>query len=259
MGAAIAQTDIALDPEFGARVSVGMDWKIVRGLHLTLSEQVRFDNNFSDFDRLQTQLGLSYKVNPYFKFGAGYMLNVPFSSGSGAFKSPRHRLYADVKGTARAGKWAFSLKERFQWTYRQGDMNEYQYPRNALTLKSRLMVKYNGRKAAPYAYFELRNFLNAPVIYANFDGTNYVNDDGSATDVAGWFLHSFKGGYVNRYRGCVGVDLKFNKHNALDVYFLADGVNDKVVDANSSGTKLKSYTREHGFVGGLGVEYTFSF
>ncbi|MBQ3733781.1 MAG: DUF2490 domain-containing protein [Bacteroidales bacterium] len=259
VGFANAQTDVALDPEFGARVSVGLDKKIVKGFHITLSEEVRFDNNFKSFDRLQTQLGFTYKVNPYLKFGLGYILNAPYSSTNSAFKNLRHRLYFDVKGTVKAGSWAFSLKERFQWTYRAGDFNEYQYPRNALMLKSRLMVKYNTRVASPYLYFELRNFLNAPVIRANYDGTNYVNDDGSQTGAAGWFLHSFKGGYINRYRTCLGVDIKVNKHNKLDFYFLGDVVSDKVVDANAEGTKLKSYTKEHGFVGSIGAEYVFSF
>lgn len=254
-----AQTDVALDPEFGARVSVGLDKKIVKGFHITLDEEVRFDNNFRNFDRSQTTLGLSYKVNPYLKFGMGYVFIAPYSSSNNAFKNLRHRLYFDVRGMVKAGKWDFSLKERFQWTYRAGDFNEYQYPRNALTLKSRLTVKYNSKVASPYLYFELRNFLNAPVIYANYDGTNYITDDGSVKGDPGWFLHSFRGGYINRYRTCLGVDIKVNKHNKLNFYFLGDFVSDKVVDANAEGTKLKSYTKEHGFVGNFGAEYVFSF
>ena len=256
---AVAQTDVALDTEFGARVSVGIDKKVAKGFHIALNEEVRFDNNFRSFDRLETQLGLSYKVNPYLKFGLGYMFIAPYSSHNSAFKNLRHRLYADVKGMVYAGSWSFSLKERFQWTYRMGDFNEYQYPRNALTLKSCLMVKYNSRVASPYLYFELRSFLNGPVIRANYDGTNYLTDDGSVKGEPGWFLHGFKDVYINRYRSCIGVDLRFNKHNRLDVYFLGDWVVDKVVDANAEGTKLKSYTKEQGFIGSLGVEYVYAF
>lgn len=257
---AYAQTDESLDPEVGARVSVGVDKKIVKGVHVTFSEEARFDNNFRSFNRLQTSLGFTHKPNPYFKWGFGYVFIAPYSSSDGSFKEAlKHRLYFDVKGTVRAGSWAFSLKERFQWTYRMGEMNEYQNPRNALTLKSRLMVKHGGKVASPYVYFELRHALNAPVIYANYDGTAYRTDDGSLTGDPGWFLHSFRGGYINRYRSAVGVDLKFNKRNHLDLYFLGDYVVDKVVDANSSGTKLKSYTRETGFQGWLGAEYVFSF
>jgi hypothetical protein len=232
---------------------------VVKGFHILLNEEVRFDNNFRSFDRLQTTLGFTYKVNPYLKFGLGYMFIAPYSSSNHAFKNLRHRLYFDVKGTVYAGPWSFSLKERFQWTYRMGDFNEYQYPRNALMLKSRLMVKYNANIASPYLYFELRNFLNAPVIHANYDGTHYLTDEGLEKGDPGWFLHSFRGGYINRFRTCLGVEIKANLHNKLNFYLLGDFVNDKVVDANAEGTKLKSYTRERGFVGNICAEYVYTF
>ena len=254
-----AQTDVALDPEFGARVSVGINKKITRGFHFSLTEEVRFDNNFRSFDRLQTELGLSYKVNPYLKLGLGYDLIAPYSSSNSAFKNLRHRVYADVKGSVHAGRWTFALRERIQWTYRQGDFNEYQYPRNAFMLKSRLSVKYNDRIASPYLYFELRNFLNAPLIRANYDGVNYLTDEGTVNGEPGWFLQGFKDFYINRYRSCLGVELKLNKHNRLNVYFLGDWVVDKVVDANAEGTKLKSYTKEQGFIGSIGLEYVYAF
>ena len=254
-----AQTDVALDPEFGARVSMGIDKRIAKGFHFTLAEEVRFDNNFRGFDRLQTELGLTYKVNPYLKFGLGYHLIAPYSSSSSAFKNLRHRVYVDVRGSVHAGRWTFALKERIQWTCRQGYFNEYQYPRNAFMLKSRLSVKYNDRIASPYLYFELRNFLNAPLIHANYDGVNYLTDEGTLRGEPGWFLQGFKDGYINRYRSCLGVELKFNTHNKLNVYLLGDWVMDKVVDANSEGTKLKSYTKEQGFIGSVGMEYVYAF
>ena len=254
-----AQTDVALSPEFEARIAVGLDKKITKGFHIALNEEVRFDNNFRSFDRSETTLELSYKVNPYLKLGTGYVFIAPYSSTNSAFKNLRHRLYFDVRGLIKAGRWDFSLKERFQWTYRTGDFNEYQYPRNELMLKSRISVKYNTKVASPYLYFELRNFLNAPVICANYDGTHYLTDDGSERGEPGWFLQGFRGCYINRYRTCLGVDIKVNKHNKLNFYFLGDFVDDKVVDANAEGTKLKSYTRERGFVGSIGAEYVYAF
>lgn len=254
-----AQTDVNLDPEFGARVSIGLDKKIVKGLHITLDQEARFDNNFRGFDRLQTQLGIKYKVNSYLKVGLGYALICPYSLSNNTFKNIRHRLMFDVTGTVKAGNWNFSLRERFQWTYRMGEFNLYQRPRNELSLKSRIQVKYNSKVASPYLYFEIRNLFNAPIIYANYDGTNYVTNSGNEVGAPGWFLHGFKGVYVNRYRTCLGVEVKINKHNKLDFYFLGDFVSDKVVDANSEGTKLKSYTKEKGFIGSIGAEYVFAF
>lgn len=255
-----AQTDVDLDPEFGGRLSVSVDKKLARGLHVSLEEEIRMDNNFGSFDRFHTTLALSYKVSDYLKLGVGYAMINPYSSSNSAFKSSRHRLMLDATGSLRFGDWRLSLRERFQATYRSGDMNEYQNPRTALTLKSRLKLSYKGlRRLEPYAYIELRNTLNAPVISASYDGTNYLTSALSQYGEAGWFIDSWSGVYVNRVRGSVGFDYRLSKTSSIDVSLMADHIMDKVVDANAEGTKLKSYTRETGFVGWINIGYSYSF
>lgn len=255
-----AQTDVDLDPEFGGRLSVSVDKKLARGLHVSLEEEIRMDNNFGSFDRFHTTLGLSYKVNDYLKLGVGYAMINPYSSSNSAFKSSRHRLMLDATGSLRFGDWRLSLRERFQATYRSGNMNEYQNPRTALTLKSRLKLSYKGlRRLEPYAYIELRNTLNAPVISASYDGTNYLTSALSQYGEAGWFIDSWSGVYVNRVRGSVGFDYRLSKASSIDISLMADRIMDKVVDANAEGTKLKSYTRETGFVGWINIGYGYSF
>ena len=257
-----AQTDVDLDPAFGGRVSVGLDKKIIKGLHLTLEEEIRIDNNFSSFNRFHTTAALQYKVLPYLKVGVGYALINPYSSSNNAFKDTRHRFMLDATGTVRFGLWQLSLKERFQITHRTGDFNTYQNPANLMALKSRLTLKYKGlQRWTPYAYVELRNTLNAPVINASYNPTYnvYMTSSGSITGEAGWFLDGFRGCYINRLRGSLGADYKINRHNTLNLYILLDHVSDKVVDANAEGTKLKSYTREQGFVGQIGAAYEYSF
>ena len=257
-----AQTETALNPELGARLSLVADWRITRGLHLFLEEEARFDNNFGSFNRLQTTLGLDYKVHPNIKLGLGYALINVYSVDNKAFKYPRHRFLADVTGTLHFNYWNFSLKERFQVTRRTGNYNVYQNPKNALTLKSRMTAKYKGfNRVEPYAYVEIRNYLNAPVIYASYDGTGYytLEENPSETGDPGWFLYSFKGGYINRVRGSIGMDFKIDKRNSFNIYILTDYIMDKVIDANAEGTKLKSYTKESGFVGWIGAGYEYSF
>lgn len=258
---ATAQTDVAIDPEFGGRISFTLDKKIVRRLHVSLEEEVRFDNNFGAFDRLQSTLSLNYKIHPNIKIGAGYALINGYSSSSNAFKNARHRFMIDVKGTLKYGNWNLSLKERMQLTHRTGDYNVYQNPANALVLKSRLTAKYLGfGKVEPYAYFELRNYLNAPVINAAYDGINYGTVDGLVQEgEPGWFLGGFNGGYINRYRGSLGVDILLNRNSTLNFYLMGDYCIDKEVDANAEGTILKSYTKETGFRVWLGTGYEFSF
>lgn len=256
-----AQTNENNDPEFGGRLSFTLDKKIVRRLHVSLEEEVRFDNNFGAFDRLQSTLSLNYKIHPNLKIGAGYALINGYSSSANAFKNARHRFMIDVKGTLKYGDWNLSLKERLQLTHRTGDYNVYQNPANALMLKSRLMAKYLGfGNVEPYAYFELRNYLNAPVINAAYDGINYGTVDGQVQEgEPGWFLEGFNGGYINCYRGSLGVDIKLNRNSTLSFYFTGDYCIDKEVDANAEGTILKSYTKETGFRGLLGAGYEFAF
>lgn len=182
-----AQTDVDLDPECGGRLSLAVDKKLAKGLHIKIEEEIRMDGNFSSFDRFHTTLGLNYKVNDYLKVGVGYAMINPYCSANSAFKNSRHRLMLDATGSVRLGDWRLSLKERFQATYRTGDMNEYQNPRTALTLKSRLKVSYKGlQRIEPYAYLEFRNTLNAPVIKANYDGTYYLTDAMTQKGEAGW-------------------------------------------------------------------------
>ena len=259
-GVAAAQDDVQLDPEFGGRIAFSLDKKLTRGLHLQLEEEARMDNNFSAFNRLHTTVSVSYKLNRQFKFSAGYAMINPYSSTNRAFKNTRHRLMLDAKYTLRYGDWQFSLKERLQATFRTGDFNVYQRPQPELALKSRLMAKYKGLgPVEPYASLELRHSLNAPAIKATYDGTTWMTADGSETGEAGWFISGWNKVYVNRLRATLGADWRLDRRSTLGVYLLADWVNDYVVDANSSGTKLKDYTRERGIVGWIGAQYSYSF
>lgn len=255
-----AQTDVSLDPETGMRLSAGIDKKLSRGLHLTFDGEARLDNNFASFDRLQGTLGVTYKPFKRFKIGAGYSFIAGYSSNNSAFKNPRHRLLVDAQLSHRTDHWTFSLKERLQFTRRTGSFNAYQNPATAITLKSRLKAKYNGlRRFTPFASIEMRTYLNAPVIVATTDGSAWYTADGNDEGDAGWFLDGFSGIYNNRYRASIGTDYRLDRRSTLSAYLLLDYVNDKVVDANAEGTKLKSYTRETGFVGWLGLEYRYNF
>lgn len=257
-----AQTDVDLGTELGGRLSFGVDKKISRGFHLYAEEELRLDENFSSLNRLQTTVGLKYKVNDYLKVGLGYAMINPYSTTNSAFKNSRHRVMLDVTGSYRTGSWRFSLKERFQLTHRTGDMNLYQNPRNMMALKSRLMVQYKGfQRVEPYAYFELRNTLNAPHITACYDSANdlWCVDASTLTGEAGWFLDGYTAVYMNRLRGALGTEIQLSRHSSLDLHIMVDRVMDYVVDANAEGTKLKSYTYETGNVGWIAAAYTFSF
>lgn len=246
--AALAQGTVN-DPEtvFGGRISAGTDWKISKGFHLETEAELRSGDNFSDIDRFQAGASLSYKLAPWLKASAGYVLLVN-SKSSGDWVL-RHRAYADLTGTFNAGDWRFALRERFLVTHRD-DGNFYQTAPNLMQLKTRLKISYRGfRGVTPYGILEARTVLNDPACSATWNGKSYSD-------------YSFKGytdTYFNRYRGGLGLEWKLDKKHSLDFYGLLDYCYDKNLDVNAKGTKLKSLTYDQTVRGIIGIGYTFSF
>ena len=233
--------------ETGGRVSVELDKKLAKGLHLTLDAEARMYDNFTDFGRYQAGLGMTYKINQWLKVGGGYTF-IQDKNSSDEW-NPRHRLYGDVTFRLKTGYWTFSLKERLQYTRRDG-VNVYQNNPNALALKNRLKAQYNGYgDFVPYAYAELRLALNDPTCVATWNGSSYSD----------YVFGGYNDIYLNRVRGALGAEYKLNTHHAIDLYLLGDYTYDKEIDTNKEGTKLKSLTYEKGFKVNLGFGYKFSF
>ena len=142
---AAAQIDEPVEYDFRGRISAEIDKRIVSGFHISLSEEFRMKDNFTAVDRFYTSLGLSYKPCPYFKLGLSYtLMNIhDWSSDSESWSwKMRHRTSLDLSGMYRTGNLKFNLRERLQYTYKMGEMNTYQSPRNELMLRSRLKISY---------------------------------------------------------------------------------------------------------------------
>lgn len=259
---AFAQTEVEDENDFNTRVSVGLDRKLAKGIHLTAKEEFRFDDSSTSIDQFRTDLGMSFKINSFLKAGASYTLINPYKSSKSTFNNPRHRFSADLTASLKSGYWTFSLRERYQLTHRSGTFNTYQNATNAMVLRTRLGAKYRGFDGfKPYGYAELRNTLNAPAIKATYNSTTgkYLTTAGEEEGEAGWFISGWDSAYVNRVRLGLGCDFSFGEHHGLDVYLLMDYYTDKKVNANSSGTILKSYTVQNGLIATLGLAYTYSF
>ena len=240
-------TESGLEQDFGGRVSVELDKKLSKGLHVNLSGQARFQDNFSSFSRYYAGLGVTYKFNSWLKAGAGYNF-IENKKSSGEW-GVRHRAFADLTGTVKGGDWTFSLKERLQLTHRDVT-NPWQDNPNALVLRSRLKAEYGGfGSLTPYAYTELRLALNDPLCIATWNGASYSD----------YQFGGYSDCYLNRVRGVVGLEYEFDKRNSLDLYLIGDYTYDKNIDVNKEGTKLKSLTYDRAFNVNIGVGYKFSF
>ncbi|MBP5333657.1 MAG: DUF2490 domain-containing protein [Bacteroidales bacterium] len=227
--------------EFCARTSVGADYKIKKGFHLEVEEELRLGDGLSSINSVRSTVGLSYKVSDYFKFGGGYTLINPYKfkyHDDGTLKYqgfwyPRHRLFVEATGSYRRGDFQFSLKEKLQFTHRTDDsLNVYQNTRNALSLKSRVGVKYKGLKdygVEPFAHFELRTALNEPW------GTTSGSLQTTPNTKRDYYVYKHTGYthvYNNRYRVNLGVDYEPVKHHTFTLNALLDWCSDYEIDTN---------------------------
>ena len=71
----------AQSASFAGRASAEVDYKIVKGLHLSVGEEIRSNDNFSALGSLRTNVTLSYKPAQFLKLGAGYTLINPWKNG----------------------------------------------------------------------------------------------------------------------------------------------------------------------------------
>lgn len=243
------------DGSFGTRYSVGVDKKIRKGFHVFADEEFRLDDTFS-IDRMYTTAGVSYKPLDWLKLGVGYSaINVSkVNKDTGAdYWDWRHRLAADVTGTCRVGEWKFSLKEKFQATYKTREVFEKEKPQTALALKSRVKVSYNFRRAGlePYAAFEHKLTLN-----------------GAAWDDLSEDMFKFKESeylglndvFTSRLRTEAGIEWKISRSSSIDIYGKMDTITEKDIDCKKNKGVLKqpiTTAERNFFIAGIG--YTFSF
>lgn len=246
-----AQTaTVAEGTEFKARTSLGMDWKIVKGLHAEARYEMRTKGNIAGIERHQLNAGIQYSPVNHLDIGAGYYF-IGHYDGGGTFK-PQHRIYTDVIGSYKFGAWKLSLRERVQMTHCSYDFNRYQKTPNLVELKSRLKIAYKGlAHIEPYAFVELRNCFNGPSFTADYNETKgtYTNYE---------FL-GYKDAYISRIRGAIGLEWGIDRHNSIDARLMADFCSEKQIDTDAGGTKLKSYNIEKSTDIILSVGYIFSF
>ena len=236
--------------DFQGRLEIGVEKKIIKGLTVSLEEQLRMSNSFTTFDRLHTTLGIEYKVNPYFRVGGGVIMINNYKPTSKKWVH-KERFYVDLTGRYKTGIVILSLKERLQLTHRNGSFNTAETTPNLLALKSRAKITLDFGQWEPYAFFEMRNIFNGP------NGTvgNYDDDEGAYA-----YVHTgYNDMYINRFRGALGVEWKIGKHNSLDLYFLGDYVQDVNIDTDKTQQWLKSRSIDKGFISTIGLGYKFKF
>ncbi|MBR5841938.1 MAG: DUF2490 domain-containing protein [Bacteroidaceae bacterium] len=242
----LAATTMVAQSDFGVWTSIEGSTKLNKKLELSLEGEYRTQDMSSMTERASGAVNLSYKDKnflPFLKADVGYTYMYMQYMGDTEVKyltdedgdyeldgegnlipkhmnvdapywTARHRATASLTGSFKLGRFKFSLRERYQYTYRMAaecDRERYYYygypfnewdmetpeflvdekeAKSDHKLRTRLQVSYNikGCPLEPFAEVEIYNEL----------------DNAMALD---------------KVRYTVGTDYKINKKNKLKVYY----------------------------------------
>lgn len=202
---------VAAQSDFGLWTSVSAEKKVGKKLGLGLESDFRSRNDFRTADRLGLGIDANYKITKQLKTSVGYTFlynnrkekityhdDGSYNNWRPSYRAPRHRIYADLTGTAAIGRLTLSLRERWQYTYRPTKTTtRYDFDnacweqttvnsRSKQLLRSRLKAEYDipHCKITPYVTGELFN---------------------------GWALE--------KTRLTTGADWKINRQNSIGLYY----------------------------------------
>jgi hypothetical protein len=173
----------------GLWTSVSFEAKVVKKLTANISQELRFNENFTELGTSFTDAGLEYKINKYIQVAANYRFIQKRRIDD--YYSFRHRIYVDVKYGRKIMPFEINWRGRFQDQFADlgrasnGGIPEY-YLRNKLGLKYDLNKPYS-----PYISIELFSPLNYP-----------------------------RGIAFDNIRTTAGMDYEFTKHHKIELFYM---------------------------------------
>lgn len=156
--------------------------KIYRNFSFMIEEDIRPRSDFHQMEWFLATGEINYRINRYLKSGAGYMSLCKYKA-SGEL---RNRYYVYATGNYPVGRFSFSIRERFQSTYKKGSA----HPKNYLRSMFNVSYKIGKSGFVPFAYVEL------------FNDTGYRGK-----------MHT------DRIRFSAGSDYRLNEHCILQLYY----------------------------------------
>lgn len=163
--------------------SAGIKTGIVKGLSGNVEGEFRTADRLDGTERWAVSTGLDYKMYRWLKMSAGYTyihrhVDERITKKGNVvsdYWQPRHRVSFSLTGSCSWNRFTFSLRERYQYTYRteqsvpKWDGSDGSEKQDELieashkhVLRSRLKVEYNIRKSGftPFASVELYNSVS---------------------------------------------------------------------------------------------------
>ncbi|MGM9764455.1 MAG: DUF2490 domain-containing protein [Candidatus Cryptobacteroides sp.] len=249
--------------KYYTRLTAEVDYGITRSLGVHASEELRLNERFG-FARTYTGAGLTYKPLDWLKMSLDYYAigvqkkdEIPDElTGDISYNSYvdwRHRAAFAITGTYKLGGWRFSLRERWQGTYRMKDVNIYQTARFLMALRTRLKISYKFYNVPlePFVSCDMRVALNGPKWSTE------------ATDAVNFASAKYLGGkdvFIDRWRTEAGVEWQILRNHSMQFYFTYDRTTGKEIDSKRKEAVLKApITVSHSNHLFFGVSYAFKF
>lgn len=200
-----AQTD-----DFGIWANVGLEKKFTKKFSGSIKGEFRSKDNSREVDKWKGCVDLKYKLTKHIDIATGYEFiysnKAESTTSKGntvtAYWSPRHRFNFSVSGNTDVGHFKFSLRERYQYTYRTATTaKKYDEDGNAKSDEEITGKGYNVLRSRPMIKYDIPHSAFQP----------YVSVE---------FYNSLKNGAIEKTRYRIGTTAKMNKHNEFDMYYL---------------------------------------
>lgn len=183
----------AQEKDFGIRFGADITKELTKKIDLQLEEEIRLNQDATEFDRVMTTLGAKYSFNKIFDAGLFYTWIYANNQKDGYYEH-RHRFGGWLQAGKKYNRFKFSVKEKFLMTYRDEDLGNYKYNPKSY-LRSKFEIAYDVPKIPlkPYISAEMHYQLNNP--------------DGNQTD---------------KWRYTAGMEYDFSKKLGLDLFYRVD-------------------------------------
>ncbi len=178
----------------GGIVGVEYDYKILKGWHLSAEGELRFDHDFTHYNRAKIGIGTDYLFwQKRIKVGVAYnFLN--YHDREDQLFDNRHRIKAFVTIAPKFGSWKIAYRAQLQTTFRDERRGSY---------------KFN-----PKTY--LRNRLQVTWTLTHQPLKLYLSEE------FWWRLYKPGDNIIDQLRSTAGVVYDINKHHSLDFFLRFD-------------------------------------
>lgn len=178
----IASMGYAQNDDFTSWTKFKVNYKIDSRFAVSGNLELRTKDDMSTIDRWGAGVGGDYRLTSFLKLETGYEVHYR-NRGNSEWKF-RHRYQIGASTSFKYQNWKFSLRERFQQTFDQGNVSS--------RLRSRLKIAYDPSKGIVSPYFSAE-------LYQSIGGTSFWR--------------------VTRMRYRPGMEIDLSEKWMLDLYY----------------------------------------